>query len=113
MTAPAVTVQFDEHVAAGARRLERHRIKRMPALDAVGWLAGIVGRGDLLRVFLRSDEEILADIDTLLVHMTECCALLGGARICLRGTSAGRAFRPVELRPLEPMVRLERGGCWR
>jgi CBS-domain-containing membrane protein len=68
MTAPPITIQFDEHVAAAARRLEGHRIKRMPVLDAAGHLAGIVSGGDLLRVFLRSDVEILAEVNVLLVH---------------------------------------------
>ncbi|MBS2961518.1 CBS domain-containing protein [Actinocrinis puniceicyclus] len=67
MTAPAVTIRPDEQVAAAARRLEEHRIKRMPVVDGEGRLVGIVSRRDLLRVFLRTDREMEAELRSLLV----------------------------------------------
>lgn len=38
--------------------MARARVKRLPVVDAVGLLEGIVSRADLLKVFLRTDEEI-------------------------------------------------------
>jgi CBS domain-containing protein len=67
MTAPVITIGPEEDVSEAARRLETHRIKRMPVVDATGRLAGIVSRRDILRVFLRSDEELTDEVRTLLV----------------------------------------------
>lgn len=67
MTAPVITIGPDEDVSEAARRLEAHRIKRMPVVDATGRLVGIVSRRDILRVFLRSDEELIDEVRSLLV----------------------------------------------
>lgn len=50
MTAPAVTATEDESAADIARKLERHRIKRVPIVRD-GRLVGIVSRANLLRTF--------------------------------------------------------------
>ena len=39
------------------------RIKRLPVVDAEGHLVGIVSRSDLLRPYLRSDEDIREEIN--------------------------------------------------
>jgi CBS-domain-containing membrane protein len=62
MTAPAVTVGPDASVAEAARLLYRHGIKRLPVVDPAGPLLGIVSRADLLKVFLRSDADIAAEV---------------------------------------------------
>jgi CBS-domain-containing membrane protein len=62
MTSPAVTVGPDASVAEAARLLHRHGVKRLPVVDPAGPLVGIVSRADLLKVFLRPDEEIAADV---------------------------------------------------
>jgi CBS domain-containing protein len=62
MTAPAVTVGPDEPVATAARRMYDRRVKRLPVVDHGGALVGIVTRADLLKVFLRSDEELRFDV---------------------------------------------------
>lgn len=62
MSAPAVCVHEDATVAEAARIMARRGIKRLPVTDSEGRLRGIVSRGDLLRVFLRDDEEIAADV---------------------------------------------------
>jgi CBS domain-containing protein len=62
MTAPAVTVGPDASVAEAARLLHRHQIKRLPVLDPAGPLLGIVSRADLLKVFLRSDDQIAQEV---------------------------------------------------
>lgn len=62
MTAPAVTVAALSSIAEAARLMDRHQIKRLPVVDEAGRLVGIVSRRDLLRVFLRSDDEIRQEI---------------------------------------------------
>lgn len=62
MSRPVVTVARDASIAEAARVLARHRYKQAPVVDADGRLAGIVTRADLLRGFLRSDDEIRDEI---------------------------------------------------
>lgn len=62
MTAPAVTAGPDELVAAVARRMYDRSVKRLPVVDRGGALVGIVTRGDLLKVFLRSDDDLRFDV---------------------------------------------------
>ncbi|MXM64710.1 CBS domain-containing protein [Streptomyces sp. HUCO-GS316] len=62
MSAPAVTVHADATLAEAARIMARRHVKRLPVVDGVGLLQGVVSRGDLLKVFLRSDEEIAEEI---------------------------------------------------
>lgn len=58
MSAPAVTVRADATVPEAARLMADHRIERLPVVDEENRLVGIVTRRDLLKVFLRTDEEI-------------------------------------------------------
>jgi CBS-domain-containing membrane protein len=62
MTSPAVTIHPDASVADAARLAAKARVRRLPVVDADGMLVGIVSRGDLLKTYLRSDEEIRAQI---------------------------------------------------
>lgn len=62
MSSPAVTVHPDATLAEAARIMARRRVKRLPVVDRVGMLEGVVSRGDLLKVFLRSDEDIAGEI---------------------------------------------------
>ncbi|MFJ8922923.1 CBS domain-containing protein [Streptomyces sp. NPDC102415] len=62
MSSPAVTVTLDATLPEAARLMARHRIKRLPVVDGEGVLKGIVSRADLLKVFLRTDEEIAAEV---------------------------------------------------
>jgi CBS domain-containing protein len=69
MTAPAVTVGSGATVAEAAKLLERHGIKRLPVVDDAGRLVGIASRVDLLKVFLRSDEDIRREVrEDVLLH---------------------------------------------
>lgn len=43
-----------------------HHVKRLPVVDADGTLRGVVSRGDLLKVFLRTDEYIARDVRDIL-----------------------------------------------
>ncbi|MFK4145366.1 CBS domain-containing protein [Streptomyces sp. NPDC004065] len=62
MNTPAVTVRADATLARAARLMARHGVKRLPVVDDDGVLTGIVSRSDLLKVFLRDDEDIAEEI---------------------------------------------------
>ncbi|MFD3923022.1 CBS domain-containing protein [Streptomyces sp. NPDC058595] len=62
MSAPAVTVREDATLAQAARTMARGRLKRLPVVDASGMLRGIVSRSDLLKVFLRSDDDLAEEV---------------------------------------------------
>jgi CBS domain-containing protein len=62
MSAPPVTAMPDTPVAVAARRMAEQQVTRLPVVDELGRLAGIVTRGDLLRVYLRTDLEIRRDV---------------------------------------------------
>jgi CBS domain-containing protein len=66
MTAPAVTIGPHATVPAAARLMDSHHIRRLPVTDDRGILVGVVSRRDLLSVFLRPDEDIAADVRTVL-----------------------------------------------
>ncbi|MFE6740417.1 CBS domain-containing protein [Streptomyces tubercidicus] len=62
MTAPALTVRADATLSQAARTMARASVKRLPVVDAQGALQGIVSRADLLKVFLRSDEDLAEEV---------------------------------------------------
>ncbi|MFI0508966.1 CBS domain-containing protein [Streptomyces canus] len=62
MTSPALTIQADTTLASAARKMARSRVKRLPVVDAAGHLEGIVSRADLLKVFLRDDEDVAEEV---------------------------------------------------
>lgn len=62
MTRPALTVTADATLAQAARTMARAKVKRLPVVDADGRLEGVVSRVDLLKVFLRGDEEIAEEV---------------------------------------------------
>ncbi|PRH80773.1 hypothetical protein C6N75_02460 [Streptomyces solincola] len=64
MTAPAFTVSAGTSLARAARSMARHGVKRLPVVDAHGRLEGIVSRSDLLKVYLRTDAELAAEVRT-------------------------------------------------
>jgi len=70
MSAPAVTTITGTSIAAAARRMDAEGVKRLPVTDELGRLVGIVTRSDLLKVHLRPDEDIRADIEAGVLHAT-------------------------------------------
>jgi CBS-domain-containing membrane protein len=69
MTHPAVTVRPGDSAEHAARMMYSLQVKRLPVVDAGGCLVGIVSRADVLSVFDRPDEEILAEItDEVILH---------------------------------------------
>ncbi|MEU7033702.1 CBS domain-containing protein [Streptomyces sp. NPDC046237] len=70
MSAPAITVPRGATIAGAARLMGRGRLKRLPVVDEDGRPVGVVSRGDLLKVYLRSDTEIAEDVrHELLTHL--------------------------------------------
>lgn len=61
MTTPAITIGESASVAEAARIMTEHRINRLPVV-AGGRLVGLVSRADLVRTFVRTDEELVAII---------------------------------------------------
>ncbi|WP_155055773.1 CBS domain-containing protein [Streptomyces blattellae] len=62
MTAPALTTSPDATLAQAARTMARAKVKRLPVVDEEGMVQGIVSRADLLKVFLRHDDEIAEEV---------------------------------------------------
>ncbi|MFK3728704.1 CBS domain-containing protein [Streptomyces sp. NPDC088090] len=62
MSSPAVTVHADASLAEAARIMARRKVKRLPVVNGIGMLEGVVSRSDLLKVFLREDGEMAAEI---------------------------------------------------
>jgi CBS domain-containing protein len=58
MSRPAVTVDARCGVAEAARLMHHCGLGRLPVVDGAGRITGIVSRGDLLKVFLCSDDEL-------------------------------------------------------
>jgi CBS domain-containing protein len=68
MSKPAVTALTGTTIAAAARLMDRENVKRLPVVDELGRLIGIVTRGDLLKVHLRPDDEIRTDVETVVLR---------------------------------------------
>lgn len=108
MNAPAVSVHPDATLAEAARAMARRKVKRLPVVDRVGMLQGVVSRGDLLKVFLRPDDELAEEIrgsvltslpstEAITVSVAEGVVTLGGS-LPERGLVPvlARAVRAVE-----------------
>lgn len=64
MGSPPIVVRGGTSLAVAARLMAERRVKRLPVVDDLGRLVGIVARCDLLKVHLRPDDEIREDIET-------------------------------------------------
>ncbi|MGW1162370.1 CBS domain-containing protein [Streptomyces sp. NPDC002513] len=62
MSSPAITVHADSSLAQAARIMAQRRIKRLPVVNDEGMLEGVVSRADLLKVFLRPDNDIADEV---------------------------------------------------
>ncbi len=69
MTAPAVTIHPDAPLGAAARRMTEGNLTMLPVVDTNNELLGVVSRRDLLRVFLRPDDDIVADVRHVLTDV--------------------------------------------
>ncbi|MFM9609253.1 CBS domain-containing protein [Streptomyces niveiscabiei] len=106
MSAPAVTVHADATVPEAARIMARRQVKRLYVIDAEGYLEGVVSRADLLKVFLREDRELAAEVrqsiaeiagDRIGVEAVDgVVTLTGSAADSTSLDAAGRLARTVE-----------------
>ncbi|HEX8869655.1 MAG TPA: CBS domain-containing protein, partial [Lentzea sp.] len=62
MTSPVKSIPSDLAASAAARELASSGVRRLFVLDADGALVGVVSRRDLLKLFLRDDEELRTTI---------------------------------------------------
>ncbi|HTU74083.1 MAG TPA: CBS domain-containing protein [Trebonia sp.] len=62
MSSPAITIRPDATIASAARAMNENRVRRLPVVGSDGRLLGIVSRRDLLRVFLRPDSVVGAEV---------------------------------------------------
>jgi CBS domain-containing protein len=61
MTSPAITIEPGRSISEAARIMNEHRINRLPVVDA-DRLVGIITRADLVRAYVRSDDELAEGI---------------------------------------------------
>ena len=74
MTSPPITVTTGTSLAEAARLMQQRKVRRLLVVDERGKIAGIVSRSDLLRVFLRTDEELREEIVGTLIPALLCPA---------------------------------------
>lgn len=70
MTDKPVAVAEHASLAQAARLMTDHGVKRLPVTDSDDRVVGVVSRVDLLRAFVRSDDDIRADVlGEVFVHL--------------------------------------------
>jgi CBS domain-containing protein len=92
MTRHPVTIDPGTRIAEAAREMADRGIKRLPVVDDVGRLVGIVSRADIMAAFVRPDSVIAAhirsdvaerilmiDADTITIDVTEGVVSLSGS----------------------------------
>ncbi|WP_214401418.1 CBS domain-containing protein [Pseudonocardia lacus] len=68
-TAP-VSIATGSSIPQAARLMADHGVKRLPVVDAQDRVVGVVSRHDLLKAFVRSDDDIRADVlGEVFVHL--------------------------------------------
>jgi CBS-domain-containing membrane protein len=66
MTSPAVTIGPGELLGTAARVMSAHHVRQLPVVRPDGTIVGLVSRKDLLSVYLRPDQELVAEAVDLL-----------------------------------------------
>lgn len=109
MTAPVITIGPDEPASAAARELAVEGVRRLFVVDTDGRLLGVLSRRDLLKVFLRGDEElrrtIVRDVlqRTLWVKPTAVEVEVVDGVVTLRGTIDRRSEADIARRLTQAM----------
>jgi CBS domain-containing protein len=104
MTAPAVTIDDRTSIVRAAKQMDRHQVKRLPVVDELGRLVGIVSRRDLVKIFLRSDDDIRAEVatdvldQTLSVRTSAVSVTVVDGVVTLDGTVDRKSVIPVAVR---------------
>jgi CBS domain-containing protein len=102
MTTPPVTVPASATVEEAARYMCRHRIGRLPVIDALsGHLIGIVGRADVLAVYRRPDADIYQDVVDQVIKRdfamdpARFAVTVKDGRVTVKGTAEHRSQIPL------------------
>lgn len=104
MTTPALTVHAGDTIAQAARTMAHKSVKRLPVVDREGMLQGIVSRSDLLKVFLRSDEDLAEEVRTEVIgklfadSSKELEVTVNEGVVALTGTVRSSSLIPVTAR---------------
>lgn len=62
MTKNVISISPDASVWEAASLIDRHRIRRLPVVDAEGYVVGVLARSDLVRAMARSDDDIASAV---------------------------------------------------
>ncbi|MFJ7777049.1 CBS domain-containing protein [Streptomyces yangpuensis] len=105
MSSPAITIHPDATTAEAARIMAHQHVKRLPVVNRLGMLEGVVSRSDLLKVFLRPDEELAEEIrQAVLTDLAPAMASLDfsvqDGVVTLRGSLPERALVPLLARAI-------------
>ncbi|MCX5231797.1 CBS domain-containing protein [Streptomyces sp. NPDC006553] len=107
MSSPVVTARPSWTAVEAARLMERHRVKRLPVVDAEGRLIGVLSRSDLLQLFLRRDrsiqEEIREDVVVRILRLSPSAVHIDvdEGRVTLSGTLDRAGVGPILVRLCE------------
>nr|WP_260462065.1 CBS domain-containing protein [Streptomyces lateritius] len=107
MSSPVVTARPSWTAVEAARLMERHRVKRLPVVDADGRLIGVLSRSDLLQLFLRRDrsiqEEIREDVVVRILRLSPSAVHIDvdEGRVTLSGTLDRPGLGPIIVRLCE------------
>jgi CBS domain-containing protein len=70
MSAPALTIGANRSVTEAVATMLDRNVKRLPVVDGEGLLVGIVTRADLVRAFVRPDEDVAREIREDVIQRT-------------------------------------------
>jgi CBS domain-containing protein len=104
MSRPAVTVVPGTTLTTAAKLMDEVNVKRLPVIDTLGRLAGIVSRRDLLRIYLRPDSAIHRDVvdhvlgRTLLVEPSQVTVEVDDGVVTLTGRTDRLSTAQLALR---------------
>lgn len=97
MTAPVITARPGQDVAEAARVMTERGVNRLPVVDREGSLVGIVTRADLVRAFVRSDEQIERELredvilGTMWIDPAPLSVAVSGGEVTVGGEVPSRA----------------------
>jgi len=104
MSPSPMSIGQDTPLPRAARELAGAGVRRLLVVDDDGRLVGIVSRRDLLRPYVRSDEEILADVRTdvleraLWLRPTDVAVTVDNGVVTLAGTIERRSEAEIAAR---------------